>query len=85
MVMLLIAMSEPFAWIVAVDQIPNSCSTDFRLDHITLVDSAPYQHLFTDPRDSLETALPWSLLYPCWRRLREHWGSIRCTWESSSA
>ncbi len=46
MVMLLIAMSEPFAWIVAVDQIPQILIEWIsHADHVALHDPAPRQHL----------------------------------------
>jgi C4-dicarboxylate transporter DctM subunit len=41
MVMLLIAMSEPFAWFVAVDQIPQ-----LLIDWISTVTTSPYMILF---------------------------------------
>ena len=52
MVMLLIALSEPFSWIVAADQIPQILIEWIsHADHVALHDPAAHQHLPAAARD----------------------------------
>ena len=86
MVMLLIAMSEPFAWFVAVDQIPQLI-----VEWISHVTTSPYMILFLVNifliilGIPMETAPALVIVTPVLAPIAPRSGSTRFTWASSSA